>query len=701
MDNNKMLKKINKSEEDIIKVNEQLDNNTNEIKAKIKSLDEKSATKVDVEVERNRIDLLTKIENGETEGNTELLDIRVSADGVVNGTAGETVRDIARGNGIVAGAITPDKTDFINYNITQQLLNYDGLTMGQYYGANDVSNPDKVGSESTFATIKLKLIKGKKYIAFSLSKDFSFYIENGEIIKVGVFEGYSIYNNSKNSLKSNDTPCIFTCPTNDYLYLSFRVNVDTLMKPMLFKSDNKIYLEDYKEYGYILEEEFKIPKLKLEDVSANETNFAIDHSLTQLLNYDDLNLGKYYKGTNTSDPNSMGTVDSYACIKIKLKKGKKYIGYAIGKDFTFYVNDSGNIVKLVDFEDYEIYSNVNISGLSNDMACMFTCPTDNYMYISVRVNIDTMLKPMLFEANSRIHLKNYIPVNEKINNYITIPNLKLDMIKENIITVKKDGTGDFVKIVDAVNSINDSSIYNQYEIHIYDGDYDILEELGGDVFLNTITSDKNENQGLNLPDFVHLFTNGTVKMRFEIDDEKCNEYNVRKCSTLNLNKTNKIEGLEIIAKNCRYAVHDECGNANHNIYRLIKNCRMIHKGVTNKSLWNSPAALGGGTGSGGRYDIVNLYCEAPLKPFGYHNNANQGRNIFNIDGLITKSTTDELSYDVAFAYYKENSINDMNYVYAKNCILSKSMVVKQETQSVASDNVFTLYKFNVLENQTI
>ena len=54
---------------------------------------DKKASKKDLEIERNRINLLTKIEAGETEGNTELLDIRNGADGVVYNTAGESVRE--------------------------------------------------------------------------------------------------------------------------------------------------------------------------------------------------------------------------------------------------------------------------------------------------------------------------------------------------------------------------------------------------------------------------------------------------------------------------------------------------------------------------------------------------------------------------------------------------------------------------------
>ena len=66
----------------------QLSENTN----KVSELDTLKATKTEVEVERKRIDLLTKIENGQTEGNTELLDIRIGIDGETYDTAGTSVR---------------------------------------------------------------------------------------------------------------------------------------------------------------------------------------------------------------------------------------------------------------------------------------------------------------------------------------------------------------------------------------------------------------------------------------------------------------------------------------------------------------------------------------------------------------------------------------------------------------------------------
>ena len=53
---------------------------------------DKKANELDLQVERNRIDLLTRVENGETEGNAELLDIRNGADGIKYKSSGDAVR---------------------------------------------------------------------------------------------------------------------------------------------------------------------------------------------------------------------------------------------------------------------------------------------------------------------------------------------------------------------------------------------------------------------------------------------------------------------------------------------------------------------------------------------------------------------------------------------------------------------------------
>ena len=73
-----MLRKINKSESDIVELNEQLEHKANE---------------KDLEVERNRINNLTSLKDGSTTGDAELIDGRVSITGITMQNIGENIRE--------------------------------------------------------------------------------------------------------------------------------------------------------------------------------------------------------------------------------------------------------------------------------------------------------------------------------------------------------------------------------------------------------------------------------------------------------------------------------------------------------------------------------------------------------------------------------------------------------------------------------
>lgn len=201
----------------------------------------------------------------------------------------------------------------------------------------------------------------------------------------------------------------------------------------------------------------------------------------------------------------------------------------------------------------------------------------------------------------------YHAYGEPIGNSVTIPNLNKDsIVKHNVITVKKDGSGDFTKVYDAVNSITDANKYNIYDIHIYEGVYDVIDEVFG-------TDEYAKTEGIVLPPYVNLIGIGqrdNIVLKAEFPNSVSTEVSTE-FSTINVDGSNDLENITFIAYNCRYACHDDDGNAekSRNFIRNVKNCRFWHKGcyTDDGSVWKWCKAYAQGLSSG---SVSNFeYCE--------------------------------------------------------------------------------------------
>lgn len=107
MNTEKLVKKVNKHDNDIVKVNEQLDN---------------KAKQSDLIVERKRIDNLTTLPEGSTMGDAELMDGRIGLGGKIFNNIGDAIRS-------QFGYINEKSNDLtFNYisgnNETSNLINY-------------------------------------------------------------------------------------------------------------------------------------------------------------------------------------------------------------------------------------------------------------------------------------------------------------------------------------------------------------------------------------------------------------------------------------------------------------------------------------------------------------------------------------------------------------------------------------------------
>ena len=246
------------------------------------------------------------------------------------------------------------------------------------------------------------------------------------------------------------------------------------------------------------------------------------------------------------------------------------------------------------------------------------------------------------------------------------------------IEVKKSG-GDYNSVTEAINYAN--SLGGVIDIYIYDGVYDVYAEQGGDAWIATISHSQGERQGLHLADNVNLYGVGHVELRFELPDNITYDQS-RSVSCLNLWNSNTIENIDFYAKNCRYAIHDETDGGNHNIKRVVKNCRLEHLGSAD-GLWQSPTAMGGGASGGSQYDWINcqFITHKFFQAFSYHTNHNETPSHFNIDGcvgLCLEYTGVEPVRSFCAQYYGENHIGKSIFNF-KNCTGNGDVVKRAQT----------------------
>ena len=141
-------------------------------------------------------------------------------------------------------------------------------------------------------------------------------------------------------------------------------------------------------------------------------------------------------------------------------------------------------------------------------------------------------------------------------------------------------------------------------INVFAGEYDVYSELGGDDFVLGIGDKKYYEFQPVLSGDVEIRGIGNVILKLEVPDSlyTSNVENCRKISTIHNNRNVLIENITFITKNCRYAIHDECGNdiKAANTTHIVRNCRFYNT--------NTMCAIGVGCVSP-NYKIENCYAE--------------------------------------------------------------------------------------------
>ena len=200
------------------------------------------------------------------------------------------------------------------------------------------------------------------------------------------------------------------------------------------------------------------------------------------------------------------------------------------------------------------------------------------------------------------------------------------------ITVKKDGSGDFTTIQDAINNITDASVIKQYDIQVYD-DFEITDLK--DLYISTGEKNTSDNP---TREVALIWTKNWVHIR---GMKGCgNTLYIESplgiaSTTFQYVQVIKAQGNCIInnfyvgIKGGRYAIHQESGGSKSHIdyhaHTIYKDLIIEHKGndsYPNGSGWTSTMAQANGTTSGLKQTYINCkWISANKNPFYAHTNS--------------------------------------------------------------------------------
>lgn len=497
-----------------------------------------------------------------------------------------------------------------------------------------------------------------RYLPFALIKNKTYYLVNVR----GTFT-YAVSSDGSRLLKkfSDDDRVVTTeyTPTEDgFLYVCAKDNE----KPKVFNasiselSAANVDMSNLPD-GYV---SLKIPRLSV-DVKATDLDFVTQ--IKQLIDENTLVRGKYYTGwsQNKGDSGDWGVYPP-----IFLEKGKKYGLKDVRGIFTYYFSiDDRKLKQFATHDDL----------ISED----FT-PTENGYLLITRRLADPASKLIQggLAAGSKLPNLSYGASALESNTPIAFPKIK------NEYTIKKSG-GDFSTLTEAINALGSGSADNPITLYIHSGEYDILQELGGDNFLRTVENTNSERQGIEVPDYVNIIGVGDVRLKMDVPDDKTTRATSSRISVLNAWRHNTIKNIKITVRNTRYAVHDETNNQFANNDMKYIDCYFEHLG--NKSgVWNSTQAYAAGMGSGGNYYFENCTFKSVAIPFSMHDNFNVESNRVR----IVKCTFITGNEDVAIRFGSYGTGAKKSVVTIENCNIDKTVKSFEEQGNSRHGNHFLI-----------
>lgn len=196
-------------------------------------------------------------------------------------------------------------------------------------------------------------------------------------------------------------------------------------------------------------------------------------------------------------------------------------------------------------------------------------------------------------------------------------NQRLTSLESNAreLIVDKNGSGDFTKIIDAINYVYSNNLFDAV-VRILAGTWDIIDELGND-YMNAVSSNSS-TWGIVLKNRIHLIgsSNSVLVAKYTGSNTNVKQY----FSLFNAGEYGfTLENLNMETDNTRYTIHDDRGASGLEQYiNKYINCSMKH---TN-GMYSD--CIGGGLGRNGLIVIENCYFEGDNDRLAYYHGNNYG-----------------------------------------------------------------------------
>ncbi len=204
------------------------------------------------------------------------------------------------------------------------------------------------------------------------------------------------------------------------------------------------------------------------------------------------------------------------------------------------------------------------------------------------------------------------------------------------LRVKKDGTGDFKTVQEAINAVTDAAVNKQYDVQVYD-DFDISDLTQLWLVSNPLAhnaSATNPASAIALvvtKNWVHVRGMGSPKRLYVESPKTLAADSFQHVQTIYPKGNVIINNFYVGIKGGRYAIHQESGGSkvsdDYHATTVYRNLRIEHKGNRTadgyNSKWTSVMAQANGTTSG--LKMIYVGCEwvtvDTAVPYYSHSNA--------------------------------------------------------------------------------